>query len=49
MRSLSFAALLCASAALAQPASTPEFTRSAELTLEGKGAIYSLELPIEVY
>jgi hypothetical protein len=49
MRSLSFAALLCASAALAQPASMPEFARSAELTLEGKGAIYSLELPVEVY
>ncbi|HTN27825.1 MAG TPA: DUF3999 domain-containing protein [Burkholderiales bacterium] len=51
MRSLSLAALLAASAALAQqPApKPPEFTRSAEFTLEGKGAIYSVDLPVEVY
>ncbi len=51
MRSLSLGALLAASAALAQqPApKPPEFTRSAEFTLEGKGAIYSLDLPVEVY
>ena len=51
MRSLWLVALLAASAALAQqPApKPPEFTRSAEFTLEGKGAIYSLDLPVEVY
>ena len=49
MRWLSLAALLAASAALAQPARQPEFARSAEFTLEGKGAIYSLDLPVEVY
>ena len=52
MRSLPLAALVCASAALAQPLPAPkppEFTRSAELTLEGKGAIYALDLPVEVY
>jgi hypothetical protein len=49
MRSLSFAALLCASAALAQPAAKLEFARSADFTLEGKGAIYMLDLPVEVY
>jgi len=27
----------------------PEFTRAADLTLEGKGAIYALDLPIEAY
>ena len=49
MRLLSLVPLLAASAALAQPARTPEFARSAEFTLEGKGAIYSLDLPVEVY
>ncbi|HEV8096463.1 MAG TPA: DUF3999 domain-containing protein [Burkholderiales bacterium] len=49
MRSLTLVSLLAASAALAQPARTPEFARSAEFTLEGKGAIYSLDLPVEVY
>ena len=49
MRSLSFAALLCASAAFAQPVAKLEFARSAELALEGKGAIYALDLPVEVY
>jgi len=49
MRSLSFAALLCASTALAQPTVKLEFARSAEFMLEGKGAIYALDLPVEVY
>ena len=49
MKLLSLVSLLAASAAFAQPARTPEFARSAEFTLEGKGAIYSLDLPVEVY
>ena len=49
MRSLLLVSLLAASAALAQPARTPQFARSAEFTLEGKGAIYSTDLPVEVY
>lgn len=51
MRSLSFVTLLVASAALAQqpPAPKLEFSRSAVFALEGKGAIYSLDLPIDVY
>lgn len=36
-------------AAGAQQQRAPEFARSAELTLDGKGAIYALDLPIEVY
>jgi uncharacterized protein DUF3999 len=49
MRLISVVSLFAASAALAQPARAPEFARSAELALEGKGAIYSLDLPVEVY
>jgi len=49
MRSLLLVSLLAASAALAQPTQAPEFARSAEFTLEGKGAIYSTDLPVEVY
>ncbi|MGH8673124.1 MAG: DUF3999 domain-containing protein [Burkholderiales bacterium] len=49
MKSLSLVSLLAATAAFGQPARAPEFARSAEFTLEGKGAIYSLDLPVEVY
>jgi hypothetical protein len=33
----------------AQPQRPPEFARAAELALEGKGAIYALELPLGIY
>ena len=49
MRRLSFIALAWVSSLAAQPAQPLEFARSAELALEGKGAIYSLELPLEMY
>ena len=49
MRALSFVVLACASTVAAQPAQPLEFSRSAELTLEGRGAIYSLDLPLEMY
>lgn len=43
-------ALLCACrSAFAAPDQLPEFGYSAEIALDGKGAIYALELPIEVY
>lgn len=41
--------LAVAASASAQQRRPPEFSRSAEFTLEGKGAIYSLDLPVDVY
>jgi len=50
MRTLLSAVFLSlAASAVAQPQRLPEFSRSAELSLEGKGAIYALDLPVEVY
>lgn len=49
MRIARLVTLLAASAALAAPERLPEFTHSADLALEGTGAIYALELPIEVH
>ena len=49
MRLLSLVVLSWASTVAAQPAQPLEFARSAELALEGKGAIYSLNLPLEMY
>lgn len=41
--------LAMAASVAAQQQRPPEFTRSAELALEGKGAIYALDLPIDAY
>lgn len=44
-----FLCLSFAASVMAQQQRLPEFARSADLSLEGKGAIYALDLPIEVY
>jgi hypothetical protein len=49
MRALWPIVLLSLAASASAQQRPPEFTRSAEFALEGKGAIYALDLPIEVY
>lgn len=47
-RSVSALLLVCG-AAFAAPERLPQFQHAAVLALEGQGAIYTLELPVEVY
>jgi hypothetical protein len=49
MRRLWLLAMLAGPVAMAAPERVLEFTRTADLALEGKGAIYALELPVEAY
>ena len=41
--------LVACRAASAAPERVPEFRHAAEMALEGRGAIYALDLPVEVY
>lgn len=49
MRMLWLLAMLAGPVAMAAPERVLEFTRAADLTLEGRGALYALELPVEAY
>ena len=41
--------MLACPAALAGPERVPEFAHSADFALEGRGAIYALDVPVEIY